>query len=104
LRRDVGFGINCLNRALRNTCFTIDTIDRVDVKHRLILVETLHRADDNTIGVLAIMARLANGVSHARSILSPMRRKKPAKADPEQRPGMSPPHAFPRGMVGSGTW
>ena len=70
LRRDIGLGIDRLDGAFRNTRLTIDAVDRVDVEHRLVLVETLYGADDYAIGVLAIVARLANGVSHARSILS----------------------------------
>src|SRR5207253_1410697 len=70
LRWHVGFRVNRLHRALRNTGLTIDTIDRIDVEHHLVLVEALYRTDDDAIGVLAIVARLANGVSHACSVLS----------------------------------
>src|SRR5207245_7812979 len=64
LRRDIGFGVDRFYRALRDTGFAIDTIDRVDVEHYVVLVETLYGTNHHTIGVLAIVARLANGVRH----------------------------------------
>src|SRR5260370_31301829 len=90
LGRDIGLRVNGLHRALWHTGFTIDAVDGIDVEHRIILVKTLHGTDDNAIGVLAIVARLANGVSHTRSVLSSDEAGKPTKSCPGAlRPGRS---------------
>src|SRR5262249_5597013 len=64
LRRHIGLGEDRFDRTLRNACLAVDAIIRIDVKHHVVLVETLHRADCDTIGILAVMTRLANSVSH----------------------------------------
>src|SRR5262249_26692933 len=56
--------------ALRHACLAVDAVLRVDVQHLLILPEALDRADGHAIGVLAVVARLANDVSHRNSPFS----------------------------------
>ncbi len=53
-----------LNRAFRNTGFAVDALIRVDIQHLFAFVETLHRANDDAIGVLAVEAGFGNNVSH----------------------------------------
>src|SRR5579875_1079521 len=64
LRRNVGLGEDSLDRTFGNTSFTIDAVNGIDVKHLLVLVEAFHRADGHAIRILAVVARLANSVSH----------------------------------------
>src|SRR5262249_20061593 len=72
-------GEDRFHRALRDTRFAVDAIDGVNVQHHVVLVETLYRADNGAVGVLAIVARLADGVSHA--CLGPFFGAQPAQAD-----------------------
>src|SRR5579875_1187809 len=64
LGRNIGLREDGLNRTLRDTGFTIDAVYRIDVKHLLVLVEAFHRADSHAVGILTIVTRLTNGVSH----------------------------------------
>src|SRR5262249_59924368 len=64
LWRHVGFGEDRLDRAFGHARLAIDAIIRVDPKHHVVLVEALHRADRDAVGILAVVTRLANGVSH----------------------------------------
>ena len=64
LRRHVGLGEDRLDRAFRHARLAVDAVDRVDVQHHVVLVEALDRADGHAIGVLAVVARFANGVRH----------------------------------------
>src|SRR5581483_9878350 len=70
LSRDIGFGEDGFYRTLGHACLAIDAIHGVDVEHHVVLIEALDRADDDAIGVLAIVTGFATGVSHARSFLS----------------------------------
>src|SRR5262249_32124808 len=56
--------------ALRDARLAIDAVHRVDVQHHVVLIKALHRADDTAIGVLAIVTRFADSVSHKEKFLS----------------------------------
>src|SRR5262245_14288892 len=64
LGRAVGLDEDRLDRALGHACFAVDAVIRINVEHLLVLVETLHRTDDATIGVLAVVTRGSDDVSH----------------------------------------
>src|SRR5262249_29959256 len=70
LGRHVGLGEDGLDGALRHARLAVDAVGRVDVEHLLVLVEALDRANGNAIGVLAVVAGLANGVGHRNRVLS----------------------------------
>ena len=55
---------NCLSGAFRLTDATIDALVRMNDQHVLTLVETINRADFNTVGVLALDAGFGNDVRH----------------------------------------
>ena len=55
---------DCLDGALGNACFSIDTLFGVDIEHLIAFVEALYRANDDAIGVFASRAGLGNNVSH----------------------------------------
>src|SRR5688572_29430420 len=59
---DVVFLEDRLDRALGNARFAVDALVRVNVQHLLTLVEALHGANDDAIGVLAAEAWFANYV------------------------------------------
>src|SRR5262245_8135939 len=61
---NVRFDEDGFDRAFRDASFAVDAVDRVDIKHLFVLIEALYRANDHAVGVFAIVARLANGVSH----------------------------------------
>jgi len=65
----VDVGKDRLDRAFGAASITIKAVERIDVKHRFVLVEALCRAHDYAIGVLAIVTRLANDVRHGPGIL-----------------------------------
>jgi hypothetical protein len=50
--------------AFRNAFLAVDARARVNVKHHVILIEAIDRADSDTIGVLAVKTRFANNVCH----------------------------------------
>src|SRR5262245_55031145 len=50
--------------ALRHAGAAVDAVLRVDVQHPLVLVEALHRTDGHAVGVLAVVARLGDDVTH----------------------------------------
>tara|TARA_B100001142_G_C13959866_1_gene510626 strand:+ start:253 stop:486 length:234 start_codon:yes stop_codon:yes gene_type:complete len=60
---------NSFHWTLRHTGLTVDAFFRVDIKHLLPLVETLYRANNNTISVLACKTWLANNMGHEDSPL-----------------------------------
>src|SRR5207249_6131845 len=64
LRRHVYFREDRFDRALGHTSLAVDAIIRSDVQHHVVLVEALHRADRDAVGILAIVTWLANSVSH----------------------------------------
>src|SRR5262249_40413627 len=70
LGRHVGLGEDGLDGALRHARLAVDAVGRVDVEHLLVLVEALHRADRDAVGVLAVVAGLADGVGHRTVVLS----------------------------------
>ena len=47
-----------------STCFTINTLIRMNVDHAFIFIKALNWAYDDTVGVFAIVTRLANNVWH----------------------------------------
>src|SRR4030095_16615423 len=53
-----------LDRALRDARLAVDAVFRVDVEHHLVLVEALYRADDATVGVLAVVTGRGDDVGH----------------------------------------
>ncbi len=55
---------DCLDGTLGNACFAVDALFRVDVKHLVTLVEALHWANNDAIGVFASRAGLGNNMSH----------------------------------------
>src|SRR5690606_38390818 len=65
LFREVVFVEDGLDRTFGNARLAVDAFIRMDVEHRLTLVKTLDRTDDNAVGVLAVETRLRNDVSHA---------------------------------------
>ena len=67
---NIGLGEDRFDGTLRHARFTVNAVDRVDIQHHVILPEAFDRADDAAIGVLAIVARLADSVSHTEQILS----------------------------------
>tara|TARA_B100000405_G_scaffold171297_1_gene119705 strand:+ start:185 stop:526 length:342 start_codon:yes stop_codon:yes gene_type:complete len=54
---------------LRNTGLAVDAFFRMDIDHLLTLIETLYRANNNTISVLTGKTWLANNMSHEDSPL-----------------------------------
>jgi hypothetical protein len=54
-----------LDRALRNTGLAVDALIRMDIEHLCPFIEAIDRADNDTIGVLAVEARLGDNVSHS---------------------------------------
>ncbi len=71
LSRRVGFSKDSLHGTFRYTGFTINAVDGIDVEHLLILPEALHGANDDAIGVFAIVATGSNYVSHGILFLKP---------------------------------
>jgi hypothetical protein len=55
---------NGLDRAFRNARFAVDAFIGMDVNHLLALVETLHGANYDAIGVLTTEAGLGNHMCH----------------------------------------
>jgi hypothetical protein len=53
-----------LNRALRPARIAVDAVVGIDIELPVILVKTFARANDDTIGVLAIATRLAHDIGH----------------------------------------
>jgi len=66
-------------RCHRNSS-AVDAVHGIDVEHHVVLVEALDRTDHAAVGVLAIEARLANGVSHAYWFLSSHKRREADQA------------------------
>src|SRR5205823_3947148 len=64
LARHVGLDEDGLDRTLGYAGFAVDAVRGIDVEHLLVLVEALHGADRNAVGVLAIVAGLADDVRH----------------------------------------
>ena len=58
------------DRALRNACFAVDALFRMNVQYRFTLVEAFDRANDDTIGVFAVEARFGDDVCHQTSFQS----------------------------------
>lgn len=52
------------NRTFRNAGFAVNTFLRMDKENRFAFVETFNRADNNTVRVFAVEARLSNNMSH----------------------------------------
>jgi hypothetical protein len=69
-RGHVVFVEDRLDQTFRHARFTIDALSRIDVKHLIVLIETLRRTNGNAVGVLAITARLANDIGHEKALLS----------------------------------
>jgi hypothetical protein len=61
---NVALFVNRFDRAFRHARFTIDAFIRMDVKHRRPFIEAFNRANDDTVGVSAIVARLSYNVRH----------------------------------------
>jgi hypothetical protein len=53
------------NGTFRDAGFAIDALVRMNVQHRLPLVETLHGANHHAVGVFAVEARFGNNVGHS---------------------------------------
>src|SRR5262245_46529131 len=66
LGRAVRLNVNGLDRAFRHAGLAVDAVVRIDVQHLLVLVEALHRTDDAAVGVLAVVTRSSDDVSHER--------------------------------------
>src|SRR5262249_35429663 len=62
LGRHIGFGEDRLDRALGHARLAVDAIIRIDPKHHVVLVEALHRANRDAIGILAVVTWFANCV------------------------------------------
>jgi len=65
----VVFMENRFHRTFRNTRFTVNAFFGVNINHLLAFIETLYRANDNTIGVLTCKTWFANYVGHEDSPL-----------------------------------
>lgn len=52
------------DRAFWNACFAVDAFVWMDVKHRVGFVEALDWADDDAVGVFAIVAGFGDDVRH----------------------------------------
>src|SRR5262245_29777188 len=63
-RRHVGVVEDRLDRAFGYARFAVDAIVGVDIQHHVVLIEAVARANDDAVGVLAILARLANDKCH----------------------------------------
>src|SRR5262249_48325107 len=83
LRRHVGLGEDRLHGALRHARLAVDAVHRVDVQHHVVHPEALHGADDRAVGVLAVIARLTNSVSHDATVPFLPLGSSSAKAAPE---------------------
>src|SRR5262245_29729902 len=71
LCRQVGLRENGLDRALGDARLAVDAVVGIDVEHLLVHVEALHRTDDATIGVLAVITRGSDDMCHeSNSVLS----------------------------------
>src|SRR5258708_6744113 len=90
--RDGGFVEDRLNRAFRHAGLAVDAVVRVDVQHLLALVEALHRADRDTVGVLAAVTGLGDDEGHERLLAMRVREL----AAWPRRPG--PPRCLPLHM------
>ena len=66
---EVVFVKDRLDGALRHASFTVDALVGVDVQHLRPFVETINRAHDDTVGILAVEAGLSDDVSHSRLLL-----------------------------------
>src|SRR5262245_2413292 len=75
---NVALVVDRLGRALGGAGVAVDAAVRVDVQHRLALVEAAHRADGDAAGVLAADARLGDDEGHGGS---PRGAAGPAPAD-----------------------
>src|SRR6516162_10117342 len=64
LTGDVGLGEDRFHGTFGHTRLAVYAIVRIDIEHHVVLVEALHRTNRHAIGVLAVVARLANCVSH----------------------------------------
>lgn len=53
-----------LDRALRNACFAVDALFRMDVEDRFTFVEAFDRANNDTVGVFAVEAWFGDDVCH----------------------------------------
>src|ERR1700719_73629 len=62
-------GKNRFHGALWHAGVAVDAFVWVDVQHHVVLVKALARTDDNAIGELAIVTRLANDITHSRGSL-----------------------------------
>src|SRR5690349_19247292 len=69
LGRDVRFGKDRLDGALRHARLAVDAVDRIDPQHHVVLVEALDGTDDTAVRVLAVVARLAYHMGHFRWFL-----------------------------------
>lgn len=64
----LGFRQNGFRRAFRLADATVDAFIRIDDEHILALVETVHRADFDAVGVFAFDTGFGNDKSHDLSI------------------------------------
>ena len=55
---------NSFHWAFWDAGFAVNAFFRMDVKHLIALIEAFHRANDNTIGVLASGARFGDDMCH----------------------------------------
>ena len=55
---------NGIYGALGDASIAINAVIRVDVEHAFVLIETVTRADDHTIGVLAVPTGFGHNVGH----------------------------------------
>jgi hypothetical protein len=62
--RDIRLLKNRLHRAFRHTGIAIDAFIGINIELHIVLVKAVARADHYAIGVLAIMARFTNDISH----------------------------------------
>jgi hypothetical protein len=61
---NLGFMEDGFHRAFRDARLAVDAMLWIDVELGAILVKALARADDHAVGVLAVLARLANDIGH----------------------------------------
>jgi hypothetical protein len=58
------FMVNGMRWTLRNTGFTVNALQGVDIQHLSTLTETIRRTDDDTVTVFAAQTGLCNDMCH----------------------------------------
>ena len=66
LRRNSDVWKYCLDGALALARIAVSALIRIDVELRIVLIKAIAGTNGDAVGVLAIVARLANDVGHDR--------------------------------------